>query len=314
MKGVRRELTRNRSLYAMMIPGIAFLFLFNYLPMFGVILAFKNYRLDLGILGSPWSVPFVENFRFFFTGAYAWRVTRNTLFLNIAFLASGLVFEGSFALILNEIRSRFLKRTIQSFAFFPYFISWIVVGFFAFSMLNYDYGVLNTTLKAFGLGPVGWYSNPSYWPWILVFINRWKWTGYGAIIYLAVLSSIDPGLYEAAEIDGATRWQRVWYISIPHMIPTMALLTLLAIGRIMNADFGMFYAVVGGNSTLYPSADVIDTFVFRSIRKLGDYGMAAATGLYQSVLSFVLIIISNAVANRYFGNSGLFSFSRKSRS
>lgn len=312
--GFLRELARNRPLYLMVLPGALALLVFAYLPMGGLVIAFKNYKLTLGILTSPWIDPIWKNFEFFFTSEYAWRVTRNTLLLNLAFLVSGVVMEAGFALILNEMRIDPLKKTVQSLVFLPYFISWIVVGFFAYSILNYNYGVANRVLRAIGLAPQEWYSNAKFWPAIMVVINRWKATGYGAVIYLAVLTGIDRELYEAAEIDGAGRWAQVRYISIPLMVPTIILLSLLSIGRIMNADFGMFYAVVGENSLLFPTTDVIDTFVYRTLRKLNDYGMASATGFYQSVLSFLLVMGSNWLANRYSADMGLFTFSRRARS
>lgn len=311
--GFLAELARNRALYLMILPGALVLLFFCYLPLGGLILAFKNYKLSLGIFTSPWIKPIWKNFEFFFTSGYAWRVTRNTLLLNLAFLISAVVMESGFALILNEMRLEPLKKTVQSLAFLPYFISWIVVGFFAFSILNYNYGVANRILRSLGLAPVDWYTNAKLWPAIMIVINRWKATGYGAVIYLAVLTGIDRELYEAAEIDGAGRWSQIRFISIPLMVPTIILLTLLGIGRIMNADFGMFYAVVGDNSLLFPTTDVIDTFVYRSLRKMNDYGMAASTGFYQSVLSFVLVLGSNWLANRYSQDVGLFTFARRAR-
>lgn len=307
------ELSKHRSLYLIMLPGLLLFVAFNYLPMFGLALAFKSFRLDLGIFGSPWAKPLYRNFEFFFKGGYAWAVTRNTLLINLGFLVSGIVMEAGFALVLNEMRGRIVKRILQSLAFLPYFISWIVVGFFCYMMFNYNYGLVNRVLAAVGLTPVEWYSDSKYWPWILIAFNRWKWTGLGAIIYLAVLTGIDPSLYEVAEIDGATRFQKMRFISIPFMIPTVVLLSLLSVGRIMNADFGMFYAIVGQNPRLYPAADVIDTYVFRSLRNLGDFSMAAAVGFYQSVVSFILVLSSNALANRIVPNIGLFSFSRRVR-
>ncbi len=281
--------------------------------MLGLVLAFKSFRLDLGIVRSPWASPMFRNFEFFFRGGFAWSVTRNTLLINLGFLVSGIIMEAGFALVLNEMRGSLFKRALQSLAFMPYFISWIVVGFFCFMVFNYNYGLVNQLLVRVGLKPVEWYSNPAYWPWILILFNRWKWTGLGAVIYLAVLTGIDPSLYEVAEIDGATRFQKMRFISIPFLIPTVVLLSLLSVGRIMNADFGMFYAIVGQNPRLYPTADVIDTYVFRSLRNLGDFSMAAAVGFYQSVVSFFLVLASNALANRIVPNIGLFSFSRRAQ-
>jgi putative aldouronate transport system permease protein len=301
-----RELVKNRILYLMMVPGIAFLFLFCYLPMAGSIIVFKEFRFDLGIFNSPWITPIYKNFIFFFTTGYAWRVTRNTILLNIMFIAIGTVFEVGLALLFNEIRNKYFKKVAQTLTFLPNFVSWIIVMVFVYNIFNSDRGVLNSVLNSLGLAKVDWYFHPNLWPFILLLFNRWKYTGFGAIIYLSALSSIDTALYEAATVDGASRLQKIKCITIPLLMPTVTVLTLLAIGRIMNADFGMFYAVVGDSPQLYPSVDVIDTFIFRSLRKIGDIGMSSAAGFYQSCLAFVLILICNGFARKYQREGAIF--------
>lgn len=303
---VFKELATNKALYIMALPGILLLFLFNYLPMAGVIIAFKEFKFDMGILGSPWSKPLLNNFMFFFTSDSAIRSIKNTLLLNFTFIAVGVVVEVGLALLINEISGKTFKKITQSFTLLPYFISWIVVSVFAYNLFNYDYGILNSYVSIFGMEKIDWYSRTELWPVIMLILNKWKVTGYGTIMYLATLSGIDSTYYEAAEIDGASKFKQIFYISIPMLMPTVIILTLLQIGKIMNADFGFFYAIVGENSILYPSVDVIDTFIFRSLRKSGDVGMASAAGLFQSCISFVIIFISNWFARKIDDKSAIF--------
>lgn len=304
--GVIRELLRNRTLLLMFLPVATLLFLFNYLPLAGLVIAFKDFDFAKGIFGSDWMDPLFDNFEYLFSSPTAYRAMRNTLLLNALFITVGLVFEVGFALLLNEIRNKYFKRVTQSLTFLPFFISWIVVGVFAYNLMNFESGAVNRLLENIGLQPIDFYSEAGLWPLILTIAIRWKVTGYGTIIYLAALTSIDNSYYEAASIDGATRWQQIRYISIPMLRPTIIILTLLAVGRIMNADFGMFYAMVGDASLLFPTTDVIDTFVYRSLRKSGDIGMASAAGFLQSIIAFVLIIGSNYAARKIDKDSAIF--------
>ncbi|MBO7747159.1 sugar ABC transporter permease [Paenibacillus sp. MWE-103] len=304
--GVIRELARNRQLLLMFLPVAALLFLFNYLPLSGLVIPFKNFDFSKGIWGSDWMYPLLNNFDYLLSSDVAFRAIRNTILLNALFIAVGLAFEVGFALMLNELRGKYFKRITQSLTFLPFFISWIVVGVFTYSLLNFENGALNRVLEWFGLQSVDFYSKASWWPLILTIAVRWKVTGYGTIVYLAALTSIDNSYYEAASIDGASRWQQMRYISIPMLKPTIMILTLLAIGRIMNADFGMFYAMVGDASLLFPTTDVIDTLVYRSLRKSGDIGMASAAGFLQSVVAFVLVLASNYAARKIDRDSAIF--------
>lgn len=304
--GVIRELLRNRTLLLMFLPVATLLFLFNYLPLAGLVIAFKNFDFAKGIFGSDWMNPLLYNFEYLFSSSTAFRAIRNTILLNALFIMVGLLFEVGFALLLNEIRNKYFKRVTQSLTFLPFFISWIVVGVFAYNLMNFESGAINRLLENIGMQPIDFYSEAGLWPLILTIAVRWKVTGYGTIIYLAALTSIDNSYYEAASIDGATRWQQIRYISIPMLRPTIIILTLLAVGRIMNADFGMFYAMVGDASLLFPTTDVIDTFVYRSLRKSGDIGMASAAGFLQSIIAFVLIIGSNYAARKIDKDSAIF--------
>ncbi|RKP53241.1 sugar ABC transporter permease [Cohnella endophytica] len=304
--GVIRELVRNRTLLLMFLPAGVFLFLFNYLPLAGLVIAFKNFDFDKGIFGSDWAKPLLYNFDYLLSSDTAYRAVRNTILLNALFIAVGLVFEVGLALMLNEIRNKYFKRVTQSLTFLPFFISWIVVGVFAYNLMNYESGAINRIVQSLGFQPIDFYSDAPLWPFILTLAVRWKVTGYGTIIYLAALTNIDQSYYEAASIDGASRWQQTRYISIPMLKPTIMILTLLAVGRIMNADFGMFYAMVGDAALLFPTTDVIDTFVYRSLRKSGDIGMASAAGFTQSIVAFVLVLGSNYIARKADKDSAIF--------
>jgi putative aldouronate transport system permease protein len=299
-----KEMSRNGALYFMALPGIVFFIVFNYLPMAGIIVAFKDFNYHLGFFHSPWIG--LQNFGFFISSGAFWPITRNTLVLNGLFIVTAIVMQVGMALLLNEVLNGTFKRVTQSFMFFPYFISWILVSVLVYNIFQSDRGSLNSLLKTLHLQPVSWLSNPSYWPGILTIIYNWKWTGYGAIVYLAALSGINEELYEAAWIDGAGRWRQVRAISIPLLVPTITVLTLLAIGRIMMSDFGFIYGVIGNNSMLYATTDVIDTYVFRALRNLGDIGMAASAGLYQSVVALFLVLGSNLAARRISPEGALF--------
>jgi putative aldouronate transport system permease protein len=208
--------------------------------------------------------------------------------------------------MLNEIFNMKLRKILQGSLLLPYFVSWIVVSVFAFSTMNYDYGLINTMLRFMGRNPVDFYNTAAMWPFIMTVIYVWKSVGYSSILYTATIAGISPDYYEAATIDGASKFQQIWHITLPHLFPTMTILILLAIGRIMNADFGMFYSIVGENPMLYPTADVIDTFVYRALRKLGDVGMSSAAGFYQSLVAFVLVLVSNRLARKYQPEGSLF--------
>ncbi|MCD9025584.1 ABC transporter permease [Cohnella silvisoli] len=304
--GVFRELARNRTLLLMFLPVAALLLLFNYLPLAGLVIAFKNFDFDKGIFGSDWMHPLLNNFDYLLSSDVAFRAIRNTISLNSLFIVAGIVFEVGFALMLNELRNKYFKRVTQSLTFLPFFISWIVVGVFTYNLLNYENGAINRFLEWLGFPGLDFYSAAGLWPMILTIAIRWKVTGYGTIIYLAALTGIDNAYYEAAAIDGASRWQQIRYISLPMLRPTVLILTLLAVGRIMNADFGMFYAMVGDAFQLFPTTDVIDTLVYRSLRKSGDIGMASAAGFFQSLVAFVLVIVSNYIARRVDKDSAIF--------
>lgn len=307
IKNIVKELNKNKALYSMVIPGVLLLLLFNYFPLFGILVAFKNFNFKDGIIGSPFSKPLLANFQYLFSSSStALRATFNTLFLNSLFIVFGVIFQVGLALIFNELAGKYFKKITQSLMFLPYFISWIVVGVISYNLFNIDNGVINSFLQNIGLHKIDWYTTPWLWPIIMVLFYVWKSTGYGMVLYLATLTGIDPTYYEAAELDGATKMQQITHITLPFLKPTIITLVLLHAGRIMNADFGMFYAIVGDNAAIFKSVDVIDTFVFRSLRLNGDIGMASAAGFYQSIISFIIIFLCNKLSKILDEGSALF--------
>jgi len=241
-----------------------------------------------------------------FNNSSAFTAIRNTLFLNALFIVFGTAFALMLALAFNELRSQKLKKITQSLTFLPYFISTVVVGIFVTSLLGFETGSINGMMQVFGLEKVPFYMEPNYWPVIMVIVNIWKGAGYGAIVYLAAIMGIDTSFYEAAEIDGATRVRQIWHITLPLLRPTIIVLTIMSVGKIMNSDFGLFYNVTRDMPPLYPTVDVIDTYIYRTLRKMGDIGMSSATGFFQSVVGFILVIFSNKLANKVEQGSALF--------
>ena len=302
----RRRIPRqDKTLWLLALPAVAFFAVFSYAPMAGAIVAFKNYNITDGILGSDWNG--LDNFRFFFESGEAWPILFNTLFLNTLFIVGTTVSAVGLAILLNEIRRRYLRRFLQSAIFLPYFISPIVVSLMLQSFLQGiggQGGLVNGWLGAFGLPEVNWYATPGVWPWILVVLKIWQTAGYLSVIYLAAITAIPEDVYEAGRVDGASSARLAWHVTLPMLIPTMIVLLLLNIGRIFHGDFATIYAIVGDNGALFPTTDVVDTYVFRSLRTLGDFGMTGAIGLMQSVVGFVLVVAAGLLARRYAKRSG----------
>ncbi len=297
------ELRKHGALFVMALPALILLVLFNYMPMFGVILAFKNYNFYDGILGSPW-VGF-DNFKYLFKGD-AWLITRNTLLYNLVFIVNGLILSVALAIILDEIRSRFLSKTYQTILIMPYFLSWTIVALIFYAFLSADKGIVNQLLSYMGFHPINFYTDMTYWPYILIFVFFWKSVGYNSIIYLASVTGISPDYYEAATIDGANKWQQIRYITLPCLRPIIIIMTILSIGKIFYADFGLFYQVTYNSGALYPVTQVIDTYVYNGLVTMGNYGMTAAAGLYQSFVGFVLVILTNWIVKKVDRDSALF--------
>ncbi|KQN97136.1 MULTISPECIES: ABC transporter permease subunit [unclassified Paenibacillus] len=302
--GFIQDVIKYRAILLMLLPAVLFFLLFAYIPMAGIIIAFKHYDYAGGIFGSAWNG--LDNFRFFFESGDAWRITRNTALYNIAFIVVNNVLQIFTAILLFEVGGKWFRKIAQSILFLPYFISWVVVGAIAYNLLSFDIGTVNSLLRNIGMEPIDIYNTPAYWPIILVLVAAWKTLGYGTIMYLAAITSIDTEMYEAAEIDGANIFQRIFKVTIPNLYPTVIILVLLAVGNIFKGDFGMFYNMVGNNGVLFSSTDVIDTFVFRSLITSNDIGMSAAAGVYQSVLGFTTIMLFNYAVRKYDKDRALF--------
>ncbi|RKP49810.1 sugar ABC transporter permease [Cohnella endophytica] len=296
---------RHKALYLMFMPGVLYLIVNNYIPMFGVVIAFKNVNYTDGIFGSPW-VGFY-NFKYLFLTNHAWVITRNTLAYNSVFILFNLAAGVTIAILLNEVRHKLLSRFYQSAVFLPYFLSMVVVGYIVLGFLGMDSGFVNKSiLEPLGLERIDWYAEPSYWIFILPIVNAWKYVGYTSVIYLAALAGFDPELYEAAKLDGASKWKQIVHITIPLLFPVMIITTLLAIGRIFYADFGLFYQVPLNAGPLLPTTDVIDTYVYRTFLINGSIGMSSAAGLYQGLVGFVLVLVTNTIVRRISKENALF--------
>lgn len=302
--GFFHELKKNRALFLMAFPAMALVLVMSYLPMSGLVVAFKNYRFNLGVFGSDWCG--FENFRYLFVSGTGWNITRNTIVYNLINLVTSQALAIVVAIIISELNGRIFKRVTQSVIFLPYFISWVIVGTFVFNIFNYESGVLNNVRAVLGMEPVNVYSMPGIWPWIVCAFNAWKWVGYNSIIYIAAITNIDMECYEASDIDGANIFQKIWYITLPSMKPTIITMVLLQVGRILRGDFEMFYQIVGNNGQLFDKTDVIDTYVFRSLLMNSNLGMTAAATLYQSVLCFVIIMVINQVVKKIEADYALF--------
>jgi putative aldouronate transport system permease protein len=295
----KRTNTRSTlSLLVMMLPGLLLLLVFNYIPLVGLVIAFEDFHPYEGIFGSAWVG--LQNFAYLFQTSIALSATRNTVMLNAVFIVTILIVALAIAVSLHEIRDSvpWLGRLYQSVLFFPYFISYVLVGYFIFALLNADNGMVNHVASSLHAPQVNWYASPQYWPVILTIVNLWKNVGFWSIVYFAGILGINPEYYEAARIDGANRWQQFRAITLPLLSPLIIINVLLSIGRIFYADFGLFYQATLNNPLLYSTTDVIDTFVFRSLTSLGDVGMAAAASFYQAIIGFMLVLISNWIVRR----------------
>ena len=294
------------SLFMLVVPAFAVLFVFKYLPMGGIVLAFKDYSPLDGIFASPWNG--FENFAFFFQSQQIWDVTRNTLLYNLSFIILTPIVSVTFAIMMYEIAKAAYIKLYQTILFLPFFMSWVVVSIMLYALLNTESGILNRLLEGlFGVEAIKWYTRPELWPYIIVFMHLWKSVGYSTVIYFAGLMGIDPTLYEVASIDGASRMQRIFRITLPMLTPLVIIMAILGIGRIFFADFGLFYQLPLQSGPLLPTTDVINYFTYRALVEVRDYGMAAAVGLYQSLMGLVLVVITNYLAGRLSdGEQGLF--------
>ena len=305
MKKFKKTMKRLWPRYLMFVPGAVYLFINCYIPMFGIQIAFRQYNARYGVYKSPWVG--LDNFEFLFKTKDAWVMVRNTLLYNLVFIALGTVCAVAVAIILHEIRSKKAKQLYQTVILIPFLISMVIVSYLAFAFLSNSTGYINNSiLKLFGVAPKDWYNTPKYWPFILVIVNLWKGLGYNMILYYSTICGIDGTLYEAAVVDGATRWQRIVNVTLPGLKSTIIILTLMALGGIFRSDFGLFYQVPQASGPLISVTQTIDTYVYRGLMQTNNIGMSAAAGLYQSVVGFILVVSANLIVRKIDNESALF--------
>jgi putative aldouronate transport system permease protein len=289
----------------MTIPGVLYLFVNNYVPMFGLFIAFKNINFQLGFLKSPWIG--LGNFKYLFASSNAFIITRNTLVYNIAFIAINTVVAVALAIFLNEITKKFFMRFYQTVILLPFMISMVIISYLVYALLSSDNGFLDKTiLPLLGMKAISWYSEPKFWPFILVAVKLWSQAGFLCIVYLASIVGIDKEYYEVATLDGASKWQQIKYITLPLIKPVIILMVLFAVGKIFYSDFGLFYQIPLNSGPLYPTTNVIDTYVYRGLLQMGDIGMSSAAGFYQSIVGFILVVLSNYAVRKFSPENALF--------
>ncbi len=287
------DLKKNLPLLLLTLPGMTYLLLNNYLPMFGVFIAFKQLDYAKGLFASDWCG--LNNFKFLFRTAEAWRMIRNTVLYNLVFIVLGTVLAVLVAILMSEITHRTISKFYQGSMILPNLISMIIVSYIVFAFLSPETGLLNALIKSFGGEPISWYSKKEAWPLILVIVQMWKTVGYNSIVYIAAITGIDPSLYEAARIDGAGKFRQITRITLPQLKPMITLMILMSCGRIFASDFGLFYQVPQNSGALYSVTQTIDTYVYRGLMQLGDVGMSSAAGLFQSVVGFLFVLSANGI-------------------
>ncbi len=301
----KRDRKKNLTYMLFLLPGLVYLVINNYVPMMGIFIAFKNIDYVKGIFKSDWIG--LENFRFLFRTKDALVMTRNTLLYNLVFIIAGTIFAVFVAILLCELGEKLSARLFQSALILPYLLSWVIISYIVFAFLSSDTGYINkAVLEPAGKGFVNWYGEPFYWIFILIFVFLWKSTGYQSIVYMANIAGIDSSIKEAARIDGANKLQEIRYVVLPLLRPTVVIMTLMAIGRIFYSDFGLFFQVPMDSGALYPATQTVDTYVYRGLMKLNDIGMASAAGLYQSVVGFILVLLSNLAVKKADPDNALF--------
>ena len=292
-------------IYLLALPGIIYMICNNYLPMFGIVIAFKKLNFAKGILASPWCG--LKNFEFLFKSSTAFTMIRNTICYNVLWLILGHVLAIASAILLNEITNRFRARFYQSVILLPYLMSWVVVSYLVFAFLSADTGMFNNSiLKPLGIAPVNWYSESKYWPFILTFVNHWKNNGYTMIVYFASIVGISQDYYEAAMLDGATKWRQIKHITIPQLVPTIITLMILSVGRIFASDFGLFYQIPRNTGALYNATQTIDVYVYNALMQRSDYGMASAASVFQSIVGFLMVMVTNAIVRKVSRENAMF--------
>lgn len=296
--GKRTAAKSNAGLFLMAMPMIIAVTVLSYIPMGGLIVAFKDYSYRDGIFKSPFSTPFWKNFEFLFKSPDTYRIIRNTIGYNVAFIILTLLISVTIAIMLNEVRNRKALKVYQTTMFFPYFLSWVVVSYIVYAFLNPRLGYLNALAAHMGGDTLDWYNSPRAWVFIIIILQIWKTAGMNVLMYYASLMSIDPSYYEAAAIEGATRWQIIHRITLPTLYPMMIILTILAIGKIMNSDFGLFYQVPMDSKMLYSTTDVLETYVYRALIQSGNIGMSSAAGFLKSVVGLGMVLVTNTIVKK----------------
>ena len=292
-------------LYLMMLPALLYLLINNYIPMAGMVIAFKKLNFAKGIWASPWAG--LKNFKFLFASKDAWIITRNTLLYNIAFILVNMVVGIAIAILIAEVRNTKLKKVYQSAILLPFLMSMVILSYIVYALLSAENGLVNNSiLPFFHIDPIQWYQKPKYWPAILIISNCWKGVGYGCLIYIASLIGIDPSFYEAARLDGASKWQQILHVTLPNLRTMIAILFILNVGKIFNADFGLFWNVPMQNGALFSVTQVIDTYIYRVLMNTGNIGQSTAAGLLQNIVGFICIIGANAVVKKIDSDSTLF--------
>lgn len=305
-KGKKKNVLKEYwPLYLMMLPALLYLLINNYIPMAGMVIAFKKLNFAKGIWASPWAG--LKNFKFLFASKDAWIITRNTLLYNVAFILVNMVVGIAIAILITEVRNTKLKKIYQSAILLPFLMSMVILSYIVYALLSAENGLVNNSiLPLFHIDPIQWYQKPKYWPAVLIIANCWKGVGYGCLIYIASLIGIDPSFYEAARLDGASKWQEITKITLPSLVPTIITLMLLSIGRIFYSDFGLFYQVPMNSGVLFPTTNVIDTYVYRALIEQGNISMSSAAGVYQSLVGFCVVMLSNWIVRRVDKDQALF--------
>ena len=305
-KGKKKNVLKEYwPLYLMMLPALLYLLINNYIPMAGMVIAFKKLNFAKGIWASPWAG--LKNFKFLFASRDAWVITRNTLLYNVAFILVNMVIGIAIAILITEVKNTKLKKLYQSAILLPFLMSMVILSYIVYALLSAENGLVNNSiLPLFHMDPIQWYQKPKYWPAILIIANCWKGVGYGCLIYIASLIGIDPSFYEAARLDGASKWQEITKITLPSLVPTIITLLLLSIGRIFYSDFGLFYQVPMNSGVLFPTTNVIDTYVYRALIEQGNISMSSAAGVYQSLVGFCVVMLSNWIVRRVDKDQALF--------
>ncbi len=301
----RKRIRQFLPFYVMMLPGLLYLLINNYLPMGGLVIAFKKINYSLGIFESPWAG--LSNFKFLFSNNDALYALRNTVLYNLAFIVLGNVLAITVAIALDCVKSKFLKRFSQVVILIPYLLSTVIVSYIVYAFLNPTNGFVNNSiLPLLGIDPIKWYNVPKYWPAILTIVYLWMSFGYSSILYYSTIIGIDKSLYEAAVIDGASTWQQICNVTLPSLKFTIITLVLLAVGRICYSDFGLFYQIPQHSGMLYSTTQTIDTFVYRALLELNDVGRSSAAGFLQSILGFIMVFTANALVSKIDRESALF--------